>query len=273
MTYKHEKVFDKEAIQCIDTHFAKCILVTELLRIPEFVYLWQRARADVSSLMEAIRLHCEAIGPSLSPMARDAIVMGEKGYGLYDEDTIREVKWASVMMQAICQAGEQAAEIIGIVSEYQCRMHHLFEPLGVPELTDYAVILDMRIWGLHQIFAGPVSGHAYNSMEVTVFEIFTDLRPNELAWESPANIRKKLDRKTAPLRSHMAKYDLNKRIQLWIRNVVLGEQISRIASEIHESDRWVQEQIIDATKTLEARRAIGRPPKDGVLRQWKLMSK
>ncbi len=142
----------------------------------------------------------------------------------------------------------------------------------MPELFDYVVNLDMRIWGIDRVLTGQVSGPAKDLLEVTVLEIFTGLRPLEAAGESPAKIRKRLDQKTAPLRSHMAKYGLNKRIQLWVRNVVLGEQVLRIAQDMHVPKRWVERQISDASNILRAKRATGRPPKAGVLRQWKLMS-
>ncbi len=272
MTDEQESPFDQEAIQFIDERFAKCMLIVELSHIPEFVDLWRRARSPVSPFVEAIRPHLEAVGISLSPEARDAIIMSEKGSGLYDEQTFREAEVAQKTAELYLQAAVQAAETQGAVSEYQRRLEALLEPLGVPELVAYVVALDARIWGLLQAVKGPVSGPAADSLESTLLEAFTGLRPFEAASESPANISKRIARRTAPLRYHLERYDLEQRMHLWVRNVVFGEQIDKIAKATDYSEEWVRDQIRDAAKILGAKRATGRPKKGGVSQQWKMMS-
>jgi len=271
----------KEAIAFFDTNFAKFLLLAELLQIQEFTELWREAREIPGKVMEAIRPKLEEISASLSPEARGALFsIGGTAFGLSDKDVQDEAQLAVAKLKFLEDVTNDFLRKEGI--DYLPRLEVIVKPLGVPNLVYFMMTWDMKEWGIDRILAGPVAGPTRDLLESTFIRELTDLSPVEAMSETRAKINRRITRKISPLSRHIKQYKLAQRVHMWLRNVVLGETIAKIANEIEdakpagnkkEPSDWVKKQIRDASKILEVKRPPGRPRKGGVLRQWKLMAK
>ena len=271
--------FQREDLSVIDNWLARFFLAAELLRIPEFRDCWAQAREAQEPLARAVKPKLEAIGASLSPEGRGALLMNQAGhglaaYGLYEAEALREAEAAA--------RGISAIEVAWREADYRSRLQALVEPLGVPGLADAMEILDnAEGWKLHQYMAGPVAGPMSDLLEAFIVRGLTGLSPAEAMSETKGQIARRIERKLHHIRLHFTRYGLARRITLWVQNVVYGESIDSIAKRLpgdgnREMDahpyEWVKQQIREASEILGAERRSGRPRKGGVLRHWKLMS-
>lgn len=276
---KHSSSLQGEDLSFIDNWLARFFLAAELRQIPEFRECWAQAREAQEPLARAVTPKLEAIGASLSPEGRGALLMSQAGhglaaYGLYEAEALQEAEAAA--------RGISAIEVAWRETDYHSRLQALVEPLGVPGLADAMEILDnAEGWKLHQYMAGPIAGPMSDLLEVSVVRGLTGLSPSEAMSETKGQIARRIDRTVGPIRLHFKRHALAKRISLWVQNVVYGESIDSIARRLHccgsrETDaepyEWVRQQIREASEILGAERRSGRPRKGGVLRHWKLMS-
>lgn len=276
--------FSKEAITFLDTTFAKFLLLAELVEIAEFSGEWRRAKQIPEMIIKAINPRLKEILASLSPEASGAFMAMEgMAYALHDEDVRNEAELAATELKLLCDSVNDALQEAGIPADYRARLEALVEPLGVPNLVDFMMVIDYHEWGLDQILPRPDAGPARDLLESTFIKELTDLSPMEALSQTRAAIKGRMTRKLRPLSRHMKQYKLHQRIQLWVRNVVYGESVATIAKELDRntdrvatefgSEEWVKRLIREASKILEVKRPPGRPRKGGVLRHWKLMVK
>ena len=276
---KHSSPFQGEDLSVIDNWLARYFLAAELEQIPEFRECWAQAREAQEPVARAVKPKLEAIGSSLSPEGRGALLMVQAGhglaaYGLYEAEALREAEAAA--------RGIIAIEVAWREADYRSRLQALVEPLGVPGLADAMEILDFaKGWELHQCLAGPIAGPMRDLLEAVIFRGFTGLSPAEAISETRGQVARRIERRLNHVRLHFTRYGLARRITLWVQNVVYGESIDSIANRLpcdggRELDahpyEWVRQQIREASEILGAERRSGRPRKGGVLRHWKLMS-
>jgi len=270
--------FSHERIAFIDTLLAKFLLVSELLQISEFAALWGQAKEIPEQVVGIIKPKLEAIFINLSEEARGALLLGGKAYDLYDNNAINEAEAAALGLKLLCNSVNGLLQKEGIQPEYRSDLEVLVKPLGVPDLVDVMMILDMKEWGIDRLLSGPVSGPTRDLLETILFRELTGLSPVEAISKTQISLRRRVRQKVGPLGRHLKRYALQRRVGLWVRNVVLGQTITDIACEESaitgfSSYEWVKRQIREGNKILEVKRQPGRPRKGGVLRQWKLMAK
>lgn len=282
--HKKTQPLSQEAITFTDTLLAKVLLLDYLVQIPEFIQLWRQAREIPEAIMNTTRPRIMDIFANLSPGAREALVIGEKAYSLYDQDTLNEAELAAAKLKLLGDTVNDDLRKAGTPVDYRSRLEALVEPLGVPALVDFMMVKDMKDWGVDRVLAGPVTEPARDLLESAFIRGLTDLSPMEAVSETQASIRRRVKRKISPLSRHMKRYALEQRIRLWVRNVVCGETIVKISDKIQDMQRvdtdvytepveWIKKQIREASRILKVERPPGRPRKGGVLSHWKMMLK
>lgn len=274
-----------EEIAFMDTLLAKYLLINELLQIYEFAELWEQAKRNIpGEVIKEIKSGLEDIFTDLSPEARGALSIGEKAYALYDENALNEAEAAAIRFKLLCDSLNAKMQNGDMQPKYSHDLEALVQPLGVPGLVDMMMFLDMKEWGIAQIFTGPIAGATRELLESKLLQDLIGLTPIQAISETRTSIRKRVRRNVSPLSRHFKRYALHQRIQLWVRNVVHGEpirniafglrdEVNRIEDEGYDRDSWIKKQIKDASRVLGFKRLSGRPRKGGVLRQWKLMVK
>ena len=239
--------------ESIDSHLAGAYLLLKLTEIPEFAKLWEDARRNVEKAFKAMRPELEKVFSRL-----------------YDKDARKEAARALVELRVLTTAMNKVLQKHGLQGDYEKRLSSLIEPLLVPGLLDLMKTQDAMRWNLTQLVDGPIEGPMKNQMESEFIKFFTDYSPLEAAKETPGRFRDRMQRKTAPVRLHLNKFDIAKRIDLWIENRVLGQTIQEIADEIGgrldnrpRPYEWEKNQIRQANEMLETTQRRGRPRNGG----------
>lgn len=274
-----------EAISTIDTFFGKIYLAEALFQIPEFNNLWEIVTRIPKAVIGITFPSILEVLARLSPESRGIVLFGGGEYSSYTENIPGEVNLANNKLEAINFIVNEALEKVGLPQDIWYPLEALIKPLGVPDLNIALVLSAIPEWS-PELSAGvrklQVSGPGRELFESMLIKELTDLSPAEALGESRGLLRQRIHRKISPLSRHYKRYDLEKRIQLWIRNVVYGESMQSIGlslqddetrSACREPGEWVRMQIRDASKILGVKRISGRPRKGGVLRYWKLAAK
>lgn len=275
----------RDEIQFLDKQIARHYLVSRLSEIPEFVTIWERARAGVSDLMDALEPILTDYFKTLSPMVRGALMSGMFGGGvwlMHDEKARDETLQVFQVLQTTVGHVQTLRKQLEPGLGYKAKLEELAAPLSVPGLVDVLVMHDATRWGVDRLIydSGPIEGPLRDWLEQTILKDATGLSPAGLALETPGRIRQRLQARTQPLRRHLNRYHLKRRIDLWVMNVVYGQTYEQITLLLQaEGDQpgnpdnnphyWIRRQIRDARILLDMKR-MGRPRKGGVLRQWKL---
>jgi len=275
----------KEEIELADTQPARYLLLYELCQIPEFVGLWYKARLEIKPIMEAISSRLKERFLALSQEAKEILGKStETTSQSQEKEAMNEVQRYINYLHAFRDELEKERDITDILDSYKSQVKKLIEPLGILGFHDDILLWDTQFWGYGNIFPGLVDIYANNSLESQVLREATELRPTELAITKPLEVQRRAMKKVSTLRKHHSRYRLRHRIHLWVRNVVFGERIIDIASNLQEDlqreedggylqENWIKKQIGEASRILGVKRSPGRPRKGGVLRQWKLMNK
>ena len=281
-------------IEEIDHLWGKFFLVWELFQIEEFVALWWPALQRQSRAMQAIPTDFAHRMTRMSPEGRGAFIAmasGSEAWRLHSEDAIVE---ASLLANILTDGAAKASQVLGdqlnwygSVS-YRTILEYLVAPLGVSGLTEVIIAWDMEVfgWRIDESIFGNTSGPFKEYLEQGILRTLTELSPAGLAKETPGRIRARMERKVAPLRRHYFSgaepfQGLRQRIHFWVLNKVRGKTIFKVTQSLGSNkgridsgefpESWVQEQIKDANRILRAKLPRGRPPKGGVIRQWKTM--
>jgi hypothetical protein len=271
--------FSQENIDLTDALIAKHLLVGELIQIQEFIELWTEVREIHAKIIETVKPTLENLFAGLSPEARGALMSMEgTAYALYDEDVRKEAEIAAAKLKLVVEAVNDWAKEEEKEIDYRSSLEAIVKPLNVPDLGIFMMVWDIKLWGIYQISKGRIAGPASDLLESTIIRGLTDLSPIEAMSETRALFKQRIKRKISPLSRHLKLYALQRRIHLWVRNVVCGESIRQIAESMdpavgYSSDDWVRQQIRDASRILGVKRVTGRPRKGGVIRVWKLMAK
>jgi hypothetical protein len=303
-----------ERVEATDRLLGKILLILELFEIPEFRRLWGKAFEKQYRVVEGIIACHQAALNQISPEGREAFTrqavvqiqapegrtvfaITESGAEVLSSYGPKAFYEALVVTKALNEATKQLEQSIGDQiddmgsASYRVALENLVGPLGVPNLALIIMALDWKVWGWYERLANvyPMDrslregGWLREQLEAAVLKGLTDLSPAQLAKESPGRIRRRMERKVAPLMRRYFRggepFDvLRQRIHLWIRNKVYGETLTEIARDLQsdESRRatgvspqsWVEQQIGEATHILGAKVSSGRPRKGGVLRRW-----
>ena len=276
----------RETIEAADRVMGRFFLIWELLQIPEFVTLYLQAVDSQKKVMDTVLPSLQLCLKRMSPEGRGAFVSlaaGSEVWRLYDtaarNQAVRLVKALKAETDKVSKALEDEIDWEGSVS-YRTRLDSLLQPLGVPDLTKSLMAWDQHIWGWHAAIhdTGPIAGPFRNLLETEVMKGMTDLGPVELAKETPRQVRRRMEQEVGPLTRHYFRggepFDgLRRRIHLWVRNKVCGETISEITQDLQTDEsrratgvspqRWVEQQISEATRILGAKVSSRRPRKGG----------
>jgi hypothetical protein len=222
--------FSREDINTVDTMLAKCLLVWELLQIPEFVELWERARKEPRNILTAIAPVLENINAGLSPEGRGAFLLGSSVFDLYDQNARVEAVVAAVRLGNLAKQVNDSLCVQGIHLNYRSDIQALVEPLGIPGFADVMMVWGIGTWDLNWV-NGPVEGHGRDMLESMVVRGLTDLSPVEVIAETPSLFNKRVSQKMSSISRHLKQYNLPQRIHLWVRSVVMGETMAEIAGK------------------------------------------
>lgn len=201
-------------------------------------------------------------------------------------DLVGRLKWAAELVGRIL--GDEVDQY-GSVS-YRTTLESIVAPVRVPGLAEVIVAWDHKVWGWDQMgdTKAEMSGAFRNLMEGAILEYLTDLTPSKLSALTPAAIRRRLQQKMAPLARHLSRGEspfsgVKQRVNLWTLNKVHGQTIAEIITSL-ESDksritkgespeRWVKQQIREASRMLGAEVARGVPEKGQWLSSGKCSTK
>lgn len=272
-----------EDISVVEQIRARLILVEMLRLIPKFTELWDQARSSVSPALDSIIPEFRDKLQNMSPEGRDALMVSSSDLGLWQlcsEEAVAEAVDFAKWLEDLCQRTNDVAKKEGWTVDYRSQLQAIVEPLMVPGLVDAMMVCDMKQWGLDWP-GGSVQGPGRDLLETLLCRDLTGLGPSELALETPGRIRKKIRKSVAPLARHIQRYDLQQRIGLWVLNKVCGLTIPEITRHFDSdkawegvglsSQRWIEQQIREATSVLGANVPTGRPKKRAVFGYWDKM--
>jgi len=269
----------KEEVLFVDREIAKHYLVSKLCEIPEFLDLWESARSIPTAVIDAIRPILEKRFASMSGDGRGALAASDGSiFDLYNDTARHEAVETRRVVAEGFKAAEDELRRRGFESNYQEEIRRLVDPLGVPDLDITLMVWTANEWGLDRLIydSGPIQGPFCTMIETELLGGMTDLSPAEIASTSSAKFLNRVRHKVAPLRRHHQRYELWRRVELWVRHKVLGDPIGLIAGASKSGEggpeSWVRQRIREATRVLGAKVPPGRPKKGGVLRLWKTMA-
>ena len=285
---------DPQDFSEIDHLIGKVFLVWELFQTKEFVALWWPALQRQARAMWAIPSDFADRMTRMSPEGRAAFFAMASGSQAWRHHAQQATEEAGILADFLVASATKASQELGEQIDwygsvsYRTTLEYLVAPLGVPGLTEVIIAWDMEVfgWRMDEAIFSNATGPFKDHLEQAILGTLTELSPAGLAKETPGRIRARMKRKIAPLSRHYFSgaepfRGLRQRIHLWVLNKVQGNTIFEVAQSLGSNEdriangefpeSWVQEQIQDANRILKAKLPKGRPPKGGVIRQWKTM--
>jgi hypothetical protein len=286
MKASETKPLGKGAIAEIDQQLARGYLLFFLENVPEFVRLWDHARAIPSQIIEALKPQMQEHFVKMSPAGRGAfIALQSPAFALHDENARAEAATACRLLSRIEESVQEVLSEVGVKHDYRGQLESLAEPLGVTGLVDLMIIRDAQEWGLDRLVydAGPMEGPVIDLIKTETLGHLTDMGPDDLARETRSQIRRRMERKVGPLSAHLKRFHLIKRINLWGLHVVCGYTFDQIAYALQCNPGWsgagnspwaqVKKEVGEAARLLGVPRPSGAPRKGGLVRHWEMMAK